>query len=176
MVRLPKWFVVVLALALLVAFTAPAFADVTHGKIKSVAADKKEFVFTDKDGKDWTFQLTDDARIRISDKDVKLNDLKAGEEVAIVYQKQGDKLMASTICTGDVALCKVKSVAADTKELMCTDNAGKDMTFQLADNARIRLTDKDLKLNDLKAGDEVAVIYQKQGNKMVAQEVCGTKK
>ena len=99
MVRLPKWLVVVFALALLAAFAAPSFADVTLGKIKNVSADKKEFVFTDKDGKDWTLSLADSARVRVSDKDGKLNDLKAGDEVAMIYERKGDKLMVKEICT-----------------------------------------------------------------------------
>jgi Cu/Ag efflux protein CusF len=176
MVRLPKWVVVVLALALLFAFAAPSFAEATHGKIKSVAADNKEFVFTDKDGKDWTFQLTDDARIRLGTKDLKLADLKTGQEVAIIYDKQDNKLMARVIREGDVAQGKIKTVAADNKEFVFTDKDGKDWTFQLSDDSRIRLADKDLKLNDLKTGDEVAVIYEKQGAKLMAKEVCGTKR
>jgi Cu/Ag efflux protein CusF len=176
MVRLPKWLVVVFALAFLLALAAPSFADVTHGKIKSVSADKKEFVFTDKDGKDWTMMVADDARIRLADKDLKLNDLKAGEEVAIIYEKKGDKLMAHAVSNGDVTVGKVKSVSADTKEVVFTDKDGKDWTLTLADGARIRLSDKDAKVTDLKAGDQVDIIYEKKGDKLIAKEICSEKK
>ena len=53
MIRLPKWFVMVLALAMVVGLTSAVFAaDTVKGKIKSVSADKKEFVVTDKNDKD----------------------------------------------------------------------------------------------------------------------------
>jgi len=176
MVRLPKWFAVVLALVIFVAFAAPVWADATHGKIKSVNADKKEFVFTDKDGKDWTFHMTDDAHIRIGDKDLKLSDLKAGEEVAVIYDKQDDKLMARALRSGDVIHGKIKSVSADSKEIVFTDKDGKDFTFTLADDGKIRLADKDLKLKDLTAGEEVAIVWEKKGQKLMALEVCAHKK
>jgi len=97
MVRLPKWFVVVLALIVLVGLAMPVLADETKGKIKSVSADKKEFVFSDKDGKDWTFQMAEDAKIKLGDKDIKLNELKAGDEVTVTYKKVGDNLIASEV-------------------------------------------------------------------------------
>ena len=52
MIRLPKWFLLILALAVLVGLTASASAaDTTKGKIKSVTADKKELVMTDQNNK-----------------------------------------------------------------------------------------------------------------------------
>jgi len=176
MVRLPKWVAVGLALALLVAFAAPTFADVTHGKIKSVASDSKTFVFTDKDGKDWTFTLTTDARIHMGDKDLKPSDLKAGAEVAVIYDKEDTKLMARAVREGEVAHGKIKSLSPDNKEFVFTDRDGKDWTFHIGDNSRIRLADKDLKLNDLKAGQEVAVVYMKRGDRLMAEEVCSANK
>jgi hypothetical protein len=97
MIRMPKWLLLTLAVTLLVVFAAPALADEAKGKIKSVSADKKEIVVTDKDGKDWTFVLNDDGKVALGDKDGKLNDLKEGEEVTITYEKKDDKLMASKI-------------------------------------------------------------------------------
>jgi Cu/Ag efflux protein CusF len=176
MVRLPKWLVVAFALAILVAFAAPSYAQVTHGKIKNVTADKKEFVFTDRDGKDWTMAVADNARIRLTDKDLKLNDLKAGDDVAIIFEKEGGKLIAHVISTGEITHGMVKSVAADKKEFVFTDKDGKDWPLTMADNAHVRVSDKDVTLNDLKAGDVVAIIYEKQGTKLMAKEVCAAKK
>ena len=98
MIRLPKWFLLILALAVLVGLTTSASAaDTTKGKIKSVTVDKKEFVMTDQNNKDWTFTLDDNTKIRLADKDVKLDDLKAGDEVEIKYEKKGDKLIAQDL-------------------------------------------------------------------------------
>jgi len=97
MVQLRKWVVVVLALALVVALATPAFAAELKGKIKSVSADKKELVVTDKDNKDMTFSLSDTAQIQLADNDITLKELKTGEEVTVTYEKKGDKLVATKV-------------------------------------------------------------------------------
>jgi Cu/Ag efflux protein CusF len=97
MIRLPKWLLVVLALGVLVALAAPVLAEETKGKIKSVSADKKEFVMTDQNGKDWEFTLTDEGKVMLGDKDIKLNEVKEGDQVTIAYEKKEGKLLASEI-------------------------------------------------------------------------------
>jgi hypothetical protein len=94
---MPKWLLMVLALTLLVALASPILADETKGKIKSVSADKKEFVMTDNNGKDWTFQLAEDGKVRLANQDGKLSDLKDGDEVTITYEKKDDKFIASKV-------------------------------------------------------------------------------
>jgi len=66
MIRLPKWLPIVLCFALLVGLTTRAWgAEATaRGKIKSIEAEKKQFVLTDLAGKDWTFTLGDNAIVR----------------------------------------------------------------------------------------------------------------
>jgi len=86
-----------LALAVLVAFAVPVLAEETKGKIKSVSADKKEFVMTDENGKDWEFTLSDTGKIQLGDKDIKLDELKEGDKVTITYEKKDNKLMASEV-------------------------------------------------------------------------------
>ena len=83
--------------AFVVGLAIPALAADTKGKIKSVAADKNEFVMTDKDGKDWTFSVDKDAKVRLGTKESKLNDLKTGDEVEVRYEKVGEKLAAKEI-------------------------------------------------------------------------------
>jgi hypothetical protein len=97
MIRLPKWLVVVLALALVGLLVSPALAAEAKGKIKSVDPVKKQFVLTDTNGKDWTFDMDENAKVRLADKDVKLGDIKEGSEATITYDKVGDKLIAKEI-------------------------------------------------------------------------------
>jgi len=97
MVRLPKWLLVVLVIGALVGFVSPALAADSTGKIKSINNDKNEFVFTDKDGKDWTFHMDNKAKIRLGTEVGKLADLKVGDEVTVVYTKDGDKLTATEV-------------------------------------------------------------------------------
>jgi len=97
MKRLPTWFVVVLALAFVLALAAPALAADAKGKIKTITADKNEFVITDADGKDLTFMLDPTGKVTLADKDVKLGDLKVGAEVDVKYDKKGDKMIATEV-------------------------------------------------------------------------------
>lgn len=98
MISIPRWFVVVLALVVLLGFSVPAqAAETVKGKVIKVSADKNEMTLTDKDGKEWRFQIDDNAKVRLNDKDSKLQDLKAGDEVEIKYEKQGDKHIAREI-------------------------------------------------------------------------------
>jgi hypothetical protein len=82
---------------LVVGLASPALAAEAKGKVKSVTADMKEFVVTDKDGKDWTFTLGDDAKIRLGDKELRLNELKVDDEVTFTYERKGDKMTATEI-------------------------------------------------------------------------------
>jgi Cu/Ag efflux protein CusF len=98
MIRMPKWIVPILALAVVVGLTGALLAaETAKGKIKSVNADKKEFVVTDKNDKDLTFQMDVAGKITLADKEVKLDELKKGDEVEIKYEKDGDKMIAKEI-------------------------------------------------------------------------------
>ena len=98
MIRMPKWIVPMLALAVVVGLTGVLLAaETAKGKIKSVNADKKEFVVTDKNDKDLTFHMDDKGKITLADKEVKLDELKKGDEVEIKYEKDGDKMIAKEI-------------------------------------------------------------------------------
>lgn len=97
MIRLPKCFAGLFALALVIGLAAPALAAEAQGKIKSVSADTQQFVLTDKTGKDWTIQVAPTAKISLGGKSAKLKDLKAGDTVIVTYAKVGDKLTATSI-------------------------------------------------------------------------------
>jgi hypothetical protein len=97
MYRLSHVLLGVAILALFFAVAATAYAADTEGKIKSVAADKNEFVMTDGNNKSWTFILDKGGKVIINDKDAKLADLQAGDTVKVTYEKKDDKLMASEV-------------------------------------------------------------------------------
>jgi len=99
MIRIPRLFVMLFALAMVLAFSTPALAaaETVKGKVANVSADKNEMTLTDKNDKEWKFQIDDNAKVRLNDKDSKLKDLKAGDEVEIRYEKQGDKYIAREI-------------------------------------------------------------------------------
>jgi hypothetical protein len=96
-IRILRRFAPVLALAFVFAIAVSAYAIDAKGKVKSVAADKNEFVMTDDTGKNWTITLGKDAKVQLNDKDAKLADLQADDMIQITYEKDGDKLVASSV-------------------------------------------------------------------------------
>jgi hypothetical protein len=90
-------FAPVLALVAVFSLATTAWAIDAKGKVKTVAADKNEFVMTDADGKDWTITASKDCKIQVNAKDAKLADLQANDEVQISYEKEGDKLVATSV-------------------------------------------------------------------------------
>jgi Cu/Ag efflux protein CusF len=98
--RLPMFVFALVALALVFGVATPLLAAEATGKIKTVDADKHEFVIVDGNQKNWTFHCTKDAKVFINDKEAKLADLQADNEVTITYQDENGKLMASQVrCT-----------------------------------------------------------------------------
>jgi hypothetical protein len=92
-----------LAFAVVLGFLLPVLAKdddtKTTGKIKSVSTAKMEFVLTaSRDNKDYTFTCDRDTKVRLSNTNLgKLNDLKVGEEVTVIWNKTGDRNMAKEI-------------------------------------------------------------------------------
>jgi biopolymer transport protein ExbD len=97
MVRSSTLFLVVLSMAVVLALSAPAVAAEAKGTIKTVTADKNEFVMTDANAKDWTMNVNKDAKVFVNDKESKLSDLQASDAVTITYEKVGDRLNVSEI-------------------------------------------------------------------------------
>jgi hypothetical protein len=97
MIRLPKWSLVVLALAFILGLTAPALAEEAKGTIKSVTADKNEFVCTDAAGKDFTFNLAAKGKVLIDGKESTLSDLKKGDAATVTWADKNGKMEASEI-------------------------------------------------------------------------------
>jgi len=185
MFRFAKWMVPVLAVALLAVWTNSALAAdaVARGKIKSIEANKREFVLTDPNGKDWTFDLGEHFTISRGEKEGKFADLKADDEVSIAYDKGLTKFTASYILVhegtnknAELGRGSVKTFDADKKQLILTDPNGKDWTFNIANDAKVRLNDKDSKVADLKLGDKVTVVYEKKGDEMTAKGLCADRK
>jgi len=92
-----RGFAPVLALVAVFALASTALAAETKGKIKTVSADKNEFVMSAADGKAWTFTATKECKCTLNDKEGKLADLQADDEVQITYEKDGDRLNATAI-------------------------------------------------------------------------------
>ena len=97
MIRILRRFAPVLALLAVFTLASAALAVDAKGKVKTVTADKNEFVMTDDTGKSWTIMVSKDAKVQLNGKDSKLADLQADDEIQISYDKDGDKLVANSI-------------------------------------------------------------------------------
>ena len=97
MIRILRRFAPVLALLAVFTLASAALAVDAKGKVKTVTADKNEFVMTDDTGKSWTIMVAKDAKVQLNGKDSKLADLQADDEIQISYDKDGDKLVANSI-------------------------------------------------------------------------------
>src|SRR5262249_37627162 len=138
-------------------------AEVAQGRIQQVSADQKQFTLRDQNNKDWTFHFGRDAKVRLNDKDSRAADLKAGDEVTILYEKQGDMLTAWDILgsrgvgqAAEVARGEIKSVSPDKQQLILKDRSGKERAFQVSRDAKVRVNNQDRNLADLKAGESAA--------------------
>ena len=99
MKHLSKGFAALLVILAVVVLASPALGSEAKGKIKSVSADKDTFVL-ESNGKDFTFMMGKDAKIKLNDKAGQLRDLKAGDEVTITYEQVGNRYVASEVrCT-----------------------------------------------------------------------------
>ena len=139
---------------------------VAAGKIKSVNAEKKEFVMTDSAGKDWTFKLGADVVINRGGKDTK-SELNDGDPVYVYYDKGVLTWTANYILVqeGDTKNCvlmcgTVKNYDADTKILTCADHSDKEWTCPLG-NGKVCLNQKECKIGDVKIGDKAMAVVDK---------------
>jgi hypothetical protein len=175
--RHSNWLHLSLALALALVMASPSLATV---KVKSVAANQHQIVVTDKDGKDWTYTVTDGAKIFLANgKEGKLSDLKAGEEVTLLWEKRADKYFTNAILQqeGDLkdamlANGTVKRVNADQNEIIVTDDKDKEWTYHLSDNGKVSVGAKTSKLADLKDGDKAILVYEKKGERYTLRDIC----
>jgi hypothetical protein len=168
MIRLPKVLLVGLTLALLAGLATPSLAaEMVKGKIKEFAADKDRFVLTDREGKDWTFHLSEAARVFVNEKAARLQDLKEGFEATVTYSMVDDKRIASEIRTAagladGTTKGQIKTVTANRSQFVLTDTNGNDFLFTLLPQAKVSINDRDGRLQDLKAGDRVHVSYERR--------------
>jgi len=185
MIRLPKWLLGMLALALLLGLPAAVWADdqasgqakpgevMAQGQVTKVQADQNQFVLKGKDGREMTFRVARDSQFFLNNKASKITDLKEGDEVTVQYRLHAQDVHAGTGAQATEAVRgQIKRVAADQNQLLLKDQNGKDMTFQLGQDARVRLNNKDGKVTDLKEGDDVIIRYQRQGDNLAVREIC----
>jgi hypothetical protein len=175
-----KWFSGPVALVLL-ASTVAASDTIIAGKIKSINAEKKEFVLTDGASKDHTFELG--AAVVIShDGKESPSDLKANDTVSICYDKGTLTWTAHYILVQEgnaknfqLRHGSFKNYDSGKKTFTYTDAEGKDWTYAM-NGANVRLNMQPSKIEDLKIGDATLAVVDEVGAKTTLKDLMGSRK
>lgn len=158
-----------LAVVAVLSGSAAAADTLAAGTVKSVNAEKKQFVLTDGAEKDFKVQFGEDVVINRGGKEG-TNVLKPGDAVSICYDKgvltwTAHYILVKEGDTKDSQLIRgsFKNYDADKKEFTFTDGQGKDWTHRMAE-AKVRLNMQPSKIEDIKIGDNtLAIIDQVDG-------------
>jgi hypothetical protein len=175
-----KWVIALLA-GVSFASTAAAANILATGTVKSVNADKKEFVMTDNAGKDWTYRFGDDVVINRGGKESASN-LKADDAVTVCHAKGILTSTAHYILVQDGASkgwrlgCGTfKGYDVDRKAFTYTETDGKDRTYAMRD-ANVRLNMHDSKMEDIKIGDDTLAVVEQVGDKVSLKALMFSRK
>lgn len=146
--------------------------EVIKGKVQSVSDQRNQIVVRDENNRDWAIQIAKDARVRVNDKDAQARDLKEGDQVAVSFRRVArDVVAAQDEKAGRFVAGRVERAPAEGNQLVLKDHEGQEHTFQVGQNADIRVNGKSGKLSNLKQGDHVVVAYSKNGDASEASEV-----
>jgi len=167
-----KWAGAAVAVVVLAGAARADNFSVSSGTVKSINADKKEFMLTDAaTGKDETVKFGDPLVINRGGKDT-ASDLKVGDLVDVCHEKgfvtwPAHYILVKEGATKNTTLVRgaVKGYDVDKKELTFTDEHGKDWVFPTSD-AKVKLNTKDGKIQDVKIGDNGLLLVEKAGDKM----------
>jgi len=156
---------------LLLLVGAAAATDIGAGRIKGVNADKKEFVLTDADGKDFTFKMSDKTIINRGGKETK-SDLSIDDVVYVQYEKGVLTWTARYVLVqeGDsknweLHQGKLKMYDAEKENFTYTTDDNKDLTYS-AFGARAWINNKECSFDDLKIGEKVLLIVDREKTKL----------
>jgi hypothetical protein len=163
----------------LMANPAAAVDAIAPGVVRSINADKKQFVLDDSGiGKLVTIHLGADVIINRNGKESK-SDLKVGDTINVCHDNGTLKWTAHYILiqegdNKDCVLIHGTIKTADAKELVFTDR-GKDLTFALGD-AKVQLNKAASKIGDVKIGDQCVAIVEKIGDKATLKTLMVNRK
>lgn len=166
--------------------TKSSFDYASNNKVESKVEKKKgtvilssklnnvNVVIIESDKQKYSFDIDNNTKYKLKDKDIKLDDIKAGQEVEIEYVKSNNSDREGTAKTINVTNAMLDMVGyvnskkdsgitlryrdnSDTIDFRTTSkiSTSDTKTFKLADNAKIKAYGKDLKLDDIKVDDLV---------------------
>jgi len=97
MIRPQNVWLGVLALAMIVLLTGPAFAGEAKGVLTSIDQENYQLVMTDKEGVEWQFTLLFNGQVFVNGEERDVFDLQLGDDVTITFQFDEERMVASEI-------------------------------------------------------------------------------
>lgn len=176
MIRLPKFCVALLALALLLGVTMPVAASETSGNIRTVDAVKGVVVLKGTVS-DSTYFLNKDGFVYFDGKRGKIADLKEGDKVNIRYEKVGSDFRASEIrCLrqGTETTGTINNLLPDTQAVVLKGTLS-NTTYLLDKKGVVLINGKESNFSDLKPNDQVRVTYRQNGDQRIAMAVWASR-
>lgn len=133
------------------------------GRVQSVSADGTQLVVKDRRGQEHKLQVIQNAAVRVNGKNAKLSNLKEGDHVLVACTKRGEASEACEVISENegrgagLAAGQVQSVARD--QIVLKDQSGHEHTFQLSNEAQVRVNNQEGTASDLKQGNQAAVAF-----------------
>jgi len=176
MIRLPKFFGGVLALALLLTLAMPVLAEEAKGTIRSANATSKEIVLK---GvlKDTTYVLKADAQLYLDGRKAAIADLREGDRAVLAFEKEKDTLRASEVrCLRKAAETtgKIHSVLAENRDIVLKGVVS-NTTYHLMKDSTVFINGKQSKFSELRPDDQVRITHESKGDQLMAIEVAVTR-
>jgi ribosomal 50S subunit-recycling heat shock protein len=146
----------------------------TAGRVERTS--ENQLTIKNHQGQEQTFQVAQNAAVRVNGKTAKSADLKEGDHVVVAYSKNGDTSEATEVISASegrgagLAAGQVESVSADHNQIVLKDQSGAEHTFQLGQDAQVRVNNREGRASDLQQGNQAAVAYSR-----VATEVAGSR-
>jgi len=97
MIRPQKIWLGMLALALILVLSAPAFAEEANGILTSIDQDNYQLVMTDNEGTEWQFSLLVAGQVFVNGEERDISDLKPGDNATITFQLDEERMVATVI-------------------------------------------------------------------------------
>jgi Cu/Ag efflux protein CusF len=155
---------------------ASAADAIANGTVKSVDVNKKTFILSDANSKEFTFKMGDSLLVNREGKEVAAN-LKAGDQIDVCYDKgilnwTANYILVQEGSAKDNILVHgvVKSYDQEKKEITVNSDDKTVVTFPTG-KAMVRTNRAEGKLEDIKIGDKTLLIVNNSDGKRTLQAI-----
>lgn len=186
MFRLRSTLLALFALAFLCGIATPAPFGEMKGQVKEVNANTREFFVTDKEFREWKFELVKDGKVFLDDKEVELSNVKPGHDARVEYTVVDNKNMATEVRARNVSKKQVvviapqqianvrgeiKEVTLNRNEFLLRDDDAKEWRFELDRDGKVFIDGQEASLSDLTKGDKATVKFTEKEDLRIAHEI-----